>query len=462
MRRLSSWSNLSIRRRLVLLLLACLALVWSAMLAAGYHDLREEVSELADARMEQSARTLTLLDLKRLHVLAGQDNGPRARHDDEKHKEHGHDDDERTRYVDFQVWSEDGLLLLRAPGAPDAAFDARDGHITLAIDKENWRSYALRDPRRGYQVRVFERTETRSHLVNKLALRMAQLLLLALPVLGLLIWLSVGRGLMPLTAMSRAIGARSADNLQPLGLDRVPAEVQPLADSLNNLLERLSDSIDRERSFTADAAHELRTPLAAIQVQAEVALAAEDDEQRRHAIRQVIAGVHRTTHLSQQLLLLARLDHVDASTLQTADLGQVAIDSAARHAEGAECKSIEMEVAAEQGCTLRSDPMALSIMVDNLIDNAVKYGRINGHVEIRVVREHAHLILSVKDDGPGVSSENHARLTDRFYRIPGSDAEGSGLGLAIVERIASHYHGHLAIGNGLHGTGLGVTIIFPV
>ncbi|HJV80339.1 ATP-binding protein [Noviherbaspirillum sp.] len=446
----------SIRRRLLGLLLGSLVLVWTAMLAYGYVELREEVGEQADARMEQSARTLLLLDLKRLHALVGRDREHNGKHEDGDH------DDKHPKYVDFQVWSGEGELLLHAPGAPDAAYDPHVGHGWVSVGGSEWRTFALPDPKRGYQVRVFETHGARTYLVNKLALRMAQMLLIALPLLALLIWLSIRRGLIPLTTISRAIGSRSADNLQPLDLASVPTEVQPLVDSLNKLLERLSESIDRERSFTADAAHELRTPLAAIKVQAEVALAAGDEDQRRHAIQQVIAGVQRTTYLAQQLLLLARLDHVDAAQLQAVDLGRLAADSAARYADAAEDKGIELEVDAQDACSMQGDPVALSVLVDNLLDNAIKYGRDGGHAVLKVWREAGQLVLRVQDDGPGVAVPERARLTDRFFRVAGSGVAGSGLGLSIVDRIARRHGGRISIGDGLDGKGLGVTARFPV
>lgn len=456
---------MSIRRRLLVLLIGSLLAVWAAMLAYGYFKLSEEVDEMADARLEQNARTLMLLDLKRLHALAGDDNGGRRKDshdDDDKEKEKEKHDDDDVRALGFQVWDRDGTLLLRAPGAPVSPFDPDTGHATWRLEGGLWHTFALRDARHDYQVRVFEKEETRSHLVNKLGRRMARLLLLALPVLALLVWISTGRGLAPLRTMSRAIGSRNADNLQPLDLERVPSEAQPLADSLNKLLQRLSESIDRERSFTADAAHELRTPLAAIKVQAEVALAAETEDQRRHAIAQVIAGVHRTTHLAQQLLLLARLDHAGNEQVQAVDLGDVAVDSAARYADAAERAGIELDVVVEEGCALPADPLALSVLCDNLIDNAIKYGHAGGHVAVKVARSTSQLVLSVKDDGPGVAPELRTRLTDRFFRIAGSGVEGSGLGLSIVERIVRRYRGAVEIGEGLDGGGLGITIRLPV
>jgi two-component system sensor histidine kinase QseC len=137
------------------------------------------------------------------------------------------------------------------------------------------------------------------------------------------------------------------------------------------------------------------------------------------------------------------------------------MDSAARHADEAERKGIELDVSADSGCVLRADPVAVAVMIDNLLDNAVKFGRAGGHVSVRVVREDSYVSVGVLDDGPGVAPEYRARLTGRFYRVPGSGATGSGLGLAIVERIAKRYRGAVTLGDGLKGAGLGVTIRFP-
>jgi two-component system sensor histidine kinase QseC len=442
----------SLRRRLLALLLGGVAAVWLAMLAASYFELREEVDELTDARMVQSARTLLLLDPERLHLFS-EDQG-----DDEEHDEH-------MRHVDFALWRSDGTLLLRSPGAPQAAFDAHAGYAAWRDTAGAWRSYALYDRRHEFQVRVFEPASLRSGLAGKLTRRMAQMLLLALPVLAFFIWIATGRGLKPLATISRAIGSLGADNLQPVPVEHVPVEVQSLVDSLNKLLARLSESIDRERSFTADAAHELRTPLAAIKVQAEVALAAQDEAQRSIAIRQVITGVQRTTHLVQQLLLLARVDHAEVSPTQQADLGNIAVDSAARFADAAAQRGIVFDVEVEPGCSVHGDPAALSAMVDNLLDNAVKYGRDEskeaGKVEVRVVRESGQVCLAVMDDGPGVAEQDRPRLADRFYRVAGNRASGSGLGLSIVDRIVKRFGASLRIGEGIGGQGLGIRISFP-
>lgn len=443
----------SIRRRLVLMLSVSLLVVWAAMLISGYVETREEAHELAEARLEESAAMLMLLDLPRLNVLAQPDAVPRKEHDKD-----GDDDD--ANHVRFQVWRDDGTLLVRSTHAPQAAFLVRNGHALIAAEHKQWHSFAVHDANQGFQIRVFEASGLRDSLANKTALRMAQILLPALVVLALLIWFSVGRAMRPLLGMTGAIAQRGADNLEPISLESIPAEVQPLVDSLNHLLDRLAHSIDKERAFTADAAHELRTPLAAIKVQAEVALGARDDIQRSHAIHQVIAGVNRTTRLVQQLLLLARLDHPDSATMQPVDLGALAVECAGRKADAALRKDIELDLSTEPGCILHGDATALSLMLDNLIDNAIKYGRQGGRIAIAVTCDGSQLLLSVRDDGAGVPAADWPRLSDRFYRAPGNEADGSGLGLSIVAKIAQAYRGDLRFSSGIDGAGLGVTIHF--
>ncbi len=443
----------SIRRRLVSLILGSVLLVWLAMLVSGYAETREEMHELADARLEENARMLALLDLGSLEMLAAAIR---------EQQEEDDDDHERKKHIGFQVWDGGGHLVAHSVGAPDAAFDARAGYATLKADGKNWRSYAMQKAASGYQVRVFELGRMREAVVREAAGRMGQVMLLALPVLALLVWFSVGQGLRPMKTLSQALARRDADNLAPVELENVPMEAQALVQSLNQLLQRLAQSIDRERAFTADAAHELRTPLAAIKVQAEVALAATDEPARRHAISQVIAGVNRTTRLAQQLLLLARLEQPDAAEVQAVDLGEVAADSVARIADEALRKGMEPELSAAPGCMMQAHSVALAMLVDNLLDNAVKYGRAGGNIAVSVQREGGELVLSVRDDGPGVAAPDLPRLASRFFRVAGSNVEGSGLGLSLVERIARQYGGNVSFSTGLNGQGLGVTVRFPL
>jgi len=452
--------RISLRQRLTLMIMASLLLVWSAMAVFSYRESRNEISEMFDTRLEQGARIILLLDMKRLRRLADTESASEVIAD--------RDGDEELpgKALPFQVWNANGILLLHNAGAPQIQFRADSGIGTVAAQEKTWRTLALWSQNHGYQVRVFEDAQQREQLAAGIMRRMLAPLLLALPGLALLIWFSIGRGLQPLQSLSAAIAARSADKLDLITLN-VPKEVQALITSLNGLLQRLTRSMNQERRFTADAAHELRTPLAAIKVQAEVALAAEDRQQRDQALHGIIKGINRTTRLSEQLLLLARLDHLSPESLQSIELAELARQCAARCADSALDKDIELSVSADTAAAPRisGDPVLLEALLGNLIDNAIRYTPPQGSIEvgIQALGEPLgeHVALTVKDDGPGLSEQDKERVLHRFYRAEGNAASGSGLGLSIVERIAQVHRATLTLETGLHGRGLGIRILFP-
>ncbi len=443
----------SLRQRLTLMIMASLLAVWGAMAVFSYRESHEEINELLDAQLQQGANIILLLDLKRLQRLVDNES--------EVIEDHDGDEDRQGKALPFQVWDGNGRLLLHNASAPHIPFRAGSGLDTIREQDKTWRTLALWNHKQGFQVRVFEDAQQRSHLAGGIMRRMLAPLLFALPGLALLIWLSIGRGLQPLQALSAAIAARSADKLDPITLSSVPKEVQALVASLNGLLQRLSHSMAQERRFTADAAHELRTPLAAIKVQAEVALAAQDRQQRDQALHGIIEGINRTTRLSEQLLMLARLDHLAPESQQTVDLAELARQCAARHADSALDKDIDLSVSASAPCQIRGDPVLLEALIGNLIDNAIRYTQPQGCIEVGILPVGERKSLSVKDDGPGLSEQDRERVLHRFYRAEGNGASGSGLGLSIVERIAQVHRATLALETGLQGKGLGVRIIFP-
>lgn len=445
--------RLSLRQRLTLMIMASLLAVWSAMALFSYRESREEINELLDARLEQGANIILLLDLKRLQRLVDNES--------EVIEEHDGDEGHQGKALPFQIWDASGRLLLHNASAPHTAFLAGSGTDTIAEQGKTWRTLALWNQKHGFQVRVFEDVQQRSHLAGGIMRRMLAPLLFALPGLALLIWLSIGRGLQPLQSLSAAIAARGADKLDLITLQSVPKEVQALVASLNGLLQRLAHSMTQERRFTADAAHELRTPLAAIKVQAEVALAAQDRRQRDQALHGIIEGIKRTTRLSEQLLMLARLDHLSPESQQTVDLAELARQCAARHAGNALDRDIELSVSACAPCRIRGDPVLLEALIGNLIDNAIRYTQPQGCIEVGIEAVGERMRLSVRDDGPGLSQQDRERVLHRFYRAEGNGASGSGLGLSIVERIAQVHRATLALEAGLHGKGLGVIILFP-
>ncbi|MBR7975668.1 ATP-binding protein [Burkholderia vietnamiensis] len=447
----------SIRQRLTLLVLSGVVLVWAYSLVSSYRQAIHEADEWYETRVEQIARTFAVLDARDLPrfaeiVLAGRD-------DDDG-------DNDAAPPMLYQVSDADGRVLAASPGlaaldlpASAAAASAASGAAESGNPK--WHAYVLTDAARGRTVRIFEQRTRRSDLSAEVARRVARPLAFALPVLAVLIWFAIGRSLTPLRTLSDAIEARSADNLDAIGTRGIPDEVRPLVAALNTLLQRLRDSLVRERAFTSDAAHELKTPLAAIKVQAQVALTARDPERQRRAMQRVVEGVDRSTHLADQLLALARLDETVPLDGADVDLRQLFAACVNDHQARAERKEMSVTSRVDGRAIVHAPPTLLRVLLDNLVDNAIKYGREHGHVEIAAWQDADAVTLEVRDDGPGVPTEDLARLQDRFFRGADHDASGSGLGLSIVARIVAKLGGRLTYVDGLNGGGFGVRVTLP-
>ncbi len=295
----------------------------------------------------------------------------------------------------------------------------------------------------------------RRELVAKIAGRLIVPLALGLPLLGIWIWLATRRALGPLDEIARQIAVREPDRLHALTPVRAPREIAPLVRAINDLFVRVADTLELERRFTADAAHELRTPLAAIAAQAQVAERARDTAEREHAIRQLVAGSRRATRLVDQLLTLARLDPDNATANETVRLDRLAEDVCAAHGAEAMEKSIALELDAVPATVTGSTDM-LRILLRNLVDNAIRYTPAGGCVTVAV----APGLITVTDTGPGIPAAERRRVFDRFHRLAGQEAEGSGLGLSIVARIAERHGATIELRDGDAGRGLRVTVRF--
>jgi two-component system sensor histidine kinase QseC len=444
----------SIRRRLMWLILVSVGAVWAVMFAWSFSNATREVDEWDRARLIQLAHLLARLDDPNLARLAT--GGIDVRNEYSRASPALDDDtDARPRYALFEVRDAAGRVIVASPGLAALHRAAQPGEAaqsvhTMTVDGQPWLAYALQDSATGRMVRVFEPANVRSDLTTGVASRIARPMAFALPVLALLVWFSVGHSFRPLSTISKAVRMRDSRNLEPIHVNPSPAEVRPLVDAINQLLARLQQSILRERAFTADAAHELKTPLAAIKVQAQVALAAHDSAQQQQAMRRVVQGVDRSAHLAEQLLLLVRLH-------------EVAGEAIAFRAPHAEDKSMAVVLSGERDAEVYADRALARTLIDNLLDNAIKYGEAGGRVHITVLADAQTVSLTVSDNGPGVSDEERLRLTDRFFRGASASASGngSGLGLSIVARIAAHFNAQIHIGSGIGRRGLAVQIAFP-
>ena len=296
----------------------------------------------------------------------------------------------------------------------------------------------------------------RKELADHLLKTMLMPLLFGLPVLGGWIWFATWRGLKPLDEVAAELGKRAPERLDPVAPAAAPREVRPLLEALNALFARVNRAMQNERAFTADAAHELRTPLAAIATQAQVTSRARDAAERDHALAQLTASARRASHLVEQLLTLARLDPAANLPMSDVRLDTMAAEMCADHGAAALEKNIALELDAPAPVTLRANYPMLRILLRNLLDNAVRYTPAGGEVSVSVTAG----MLTVSDSGPGIPPAQRADALRRLHRLAGQDIEGSGLGLSIVARIAELHHARLELADGIGQPGLAVRVTF--
>ena len=417
----------SLQGRLLAGVLAVVAGVWLAATALSWRDVSHELDELLDAHLAQAAALLVVQQSAGLE------------HDDDRVL----DAPVLHRYaprVAFQVFHE-GQLVLRSALAPreplaTPAALAAGGYVTAPRDGARWRVFAAQGAQGDVRVLVAERVDARAEILAAVLFGMLWPLALALPVLGALAWWSVRRTLQPLRRLGGQLAQRRAQALDALPVDGLPSEVQPLVDALNGLFGRIEALMANERRFTADAAHELRTPIAAIRAQAQVALAEPDAALRRHALQATLAGCDRATRLVEQLLTLSRLDAGAALSAQPLDLSAIARDVVAELAPQALARGQDLGLDAPLPCPLRGDATLLAALLRNLVDNALRYGSAGTRVTVVLTPHEGDTTLSVLDDGPGLPAADRARLGQRFFRGLGQGQQGSGLGWSIVRRIA--------------------------
>lgn len=290
-------------------------------------------------------------------------------------------------------------------------------------------------------------------------------LLLAMPFVLLPVWLSVRNGLRPLQQLALRIAQRNTDDLQPVGFNGRHRELKPLEQSLDTLLARMRQKVERERAFVQDAAHEIRTPLAVITAQVHVMARSPSEHERTQAQAHMEEAIARTSHLAQQLLDLAALDEAQRASLRDVDVSQWLRAVLAHAAPRAMARRVELSLDAPDGLQARLDLPALESIAHNLIDNALRYVQEGGNVSVTLRQDGGQLHLAVQDDGPGIAVTEHQRIFERFHRGHGHAAHGSGLGLAIVRQAALRMGGQVQVGDGLGGSsgpGVGFFVRMPL
>jgi two-component system sensor histidine kinase QseC len=369
-------------------------------------------------------------------------------------------DHPNVQALTYQVYARGGELLMRSHAAPDEPMATRDGYSDDRLGGDEWLVYRHTDRAESLVINVAQRERERGEMAGDLAWRLVIPMLLGLPLIAGAVWIAVSRALAPMKGLADELAERQASRLAPVLAADAPTEVMPLVDALNGLFERLERSFAAERSFTGDAAHELRTPLAAIRTQAQVALSTASDDRRRHALEQVVASVQRATELLEQLLALARLDASSTGPREMVDLGAIAKEVAHELGMRAGARPVDVVTPAGGMPLIEGDALLLHTLASNLVDNALRYSPPGAAVRATVGATDGIVTLDVEDAGPGVAPELRGRVFDRFFRIPGGQP-GSGLGLSIARRIVDLHGGTIEAGASTSLGGFRVSVRFP-
>jgi two-component system, OmpR family, sensor histidine kinase QseC len=368
----------------------------------------------------------------------------------------------------FQVWSNSNKLLLRSNGAPlqPIADLTSTGLGKHTANKISWRSNVVYDKKHNYTIIVSQSVNERRMIENTITKESIYILLFSYPLLAGLVWYIIGRSLAPVRKIAYQVSHRKAAYLDPFDFDDVPTEIQPLVNELNSLFERLKDAFEREKRFAGDAAHELRTPLAVMSAQTQVALRTDDKTILKESLEKLLSGVQRSSHVVHQLLTMSRMvpqaniqepakmDLVQISGMTISDLIQPAID-----------KNIDLGMDAPEALIMYGNQTAISILMRNLVDNAIRYSREGGQVNVvlkeKIIDKKSYIIVNVIDSGPGIPKELRERVFERFFRIVGNKAQGSGLGLGIVRQIVKLHQGTIQLKDPKDHKGLEVEIKMP-
>ena len=436
--------RLSLRVRLTLIFLILASATWAVSSFVAWRQTTDNIDELFDTQLMLFAKRLSTLDISDVTTSSNMARTP-------KKLKHGHIDDDALA---FAIYSTDGKMVLHdGDNGQYIPYSYRregfdDGYLNG--DNDKWRFVWLTSADKKYRIVVGQEWEYREDMA--LAIVTAQLVpwLVALPLMLLILIVLLSLELKPLKKLAQALRLRDPESEEPLSLKGIPGEVRPLVESLNQLFTRIHTTMVRERRFTSDAAHELRSPLTALKVQTEVAQLSDDDPQaRKKALLQLHSGIDRATRLVDQLLTLSRLDSLDnlqdVAEIPLEDLLQSSVMDIYHTAQQAK---IDVRLTLNAHSIKRTgQPLLLSLLVRNLLDNAVRYSPQGSVVDVTLNADN----FIVRDNGPGVTPEALARIGERFYRPPGQTATGSGLGLSIVQRIAKLHGMNVEFGNAEQG-----------
>lgn len=441
--------------RLYVLLLLSTSIVWLCGMAWIYSGSRKELERVLDARLEEATTMVgSLIHSADVRLKTGV-SGVRVAQQSTPIKAI-----DTNFQLACQIWSIDGELVGKSSEAPMTQLThVSSGYSNQEINGTRWRVFAREDRERGIRVLVGDNIGHRERLVRELIWGLAGPGLVVLAILSGLIWLAIREGLAPLRRLTAAVAGRNADDLSALDIGRSPSEIRPVVDGLNDLFGKVVTAREHERSVTAFAAHELRTPLAGLRTQVQIALAAPDASTRETALKNAMAAADRTTRMAKQLLALAQIDAASPKAPQEW------IDAGARlRAICEELKSQGNPAPAVIddalfGYKIMANPDAFHLAARNLTENAIQYTATAEPVRWSLSRSDHAAFITIEDDGPGIPVDEIDKVTQRFFRGRHKSAVGSGLGLSIAETALEKDGMSLRLQSRALGTGLRAQIV---
>jgi two-component system sensor histidine kinase QseC len=429
----------SIRKFLILAIVATLILFNFIAALRGYQSSMAEADTLFDNQLLDLSQLVSNLDVNRISREFRLGNN-----------------------LAFQIWEDDMLLAASFHAPREFMTNLQAGFDFSNFDGYRWRTYTRHDDVRNRWVIVAERTDLRFILAENVVLESVTPILIGIPMVGLVIWVVVSFGLSPLTQLSSRLGQKKADDLAPIELQQTPAELAPVLQSVNGFIKRLSVALDREKRFSSDAAHELRTPISALKIQ--LHNLQQEVDTKSEAYVELQRGVERMQHLVEQLLSLYRSSPDQfAADCKPVDLHEITQDVVARYYPMIEARNQNLELDG-QSCRISGDRFALETMVNNLLSNASKYTPEGGSIRLHAKPAGDSVVLIVEDDGPGIEASERQKVFDRFYRTghSGSKATGCGLGLTIVQHVADLHGAKVTVEDSSFGRGVAFRVDFPV
>ncbi|GHB28625.1 ATP-binding protein [Salinicola rhizosphaerae] len=458
---------ISIRRNLRRSLLVSVTLVTAVAAVWSYHDTRDQIDELFDAELAQTARTMVALYFEHGGTTASE---PGLELSSPKIPDNWTDSPTAAGHpyekkLGFQIWNRDGqpLMGMKTQGVrleldPDAGYGVHDG------GDHQWRTFTLYDDRHQVWATAAQRDDVRDELTWQIAMRDLMPPVIGTLIIALVIPFFIARGFSPLLRVSRQIAARKPSYLEPIDASQTPEEIGGMVKALNGVFARLAETLEKERRFTANAAHELRTPLAAIKVHAQNLLSEEIEPEARQGARSIIHGVDRMTRVVEQLLTLSRLESGQAVTRQSVNLERLGRELQRDLQPVLMQRDITLTLEVADGLHLESYENGLYVLMRNLLDNAVRYTPQGGQVRLAISRASDHVLIDVADSGPGIATGDRERVFERFVRLAGQKTSGSGLGLAIVRELVERLGGTIELADTTlpADSGLSVKVELPV